>query len=132
MRRSLQILPYDFDASSHTPPTIEDFYDEIYTSEVYNPETKTMLTSIFASQCHLAVAITMLLVTLFAASGPTEDPGFLLLRANDLKARLVYWKESQVVQVSPQASQSHPSVAFYHQLTSLYYEYGSLNGVSTI
>jgi hypothetical protein len=126
MRRSLQIPPALFDPFSWAPLQLEDFEDEIHASEVYDPDTKTQLCGILTSLCHLAVAMTMLLTTLYPDSGykgVTTDHRLLLTRAGDIKARLNYWEENNMVLLSPQTADSNPAVKFYQQLIFLYCEY---------
>lgn len=125
VRRALQILPYHFDVASHSPLTREDLEDEVHASEVYDAATKKRLIDILTSQCHLAVAMTSLLMTVYPPGDPLtfgENSALILARTDDLKERLQFWEASHMIQVSPSDCQWHQSVAFYCQLISLYYQ----------
>lgn len=124
MRRPIQILPDHFDTSSQDPVLLDDLEDEIDVSEVYNHETKKMLCQLLTSQCQLAVVLTPLITTVYPPSGfesSVVDFGTKLVRIENVKARLRYWETNEVVQV-PSNQNLHTSVAFYSQLTSLYFE----------
>ncbi|KAE8361516.1 fungal-specific transcription factor domain-containing protein [Aspergillus caelatus] len=125
VRRALQILPYHFDVASHSPLTREDLEDEVHTSEVYDAATKKRLIDILTSQCHLAVAMTLLLMTVYPPGDPLtfgQDSALILARTDDLKERLQFWESNHMIQVSSSDGQWHQSVAFYCQLISLYYQ----------
>ncbi|KAL4805916.1 fungal-specific transcription factor domain-containing protein [Aspergillus unguis] len=125
MRRSLQILPSDFDVFSHPPLALEDMEDEIHASEVYDAHTKTVLCKVLTSQCQLAVALTPVLMTVYPGAGlqdlrPDDDTTWR--RVNDSMARLHHWEKHHMVQINHETGAENPSIPFFQHLTALYYE----------
>ncbi|KAJ5356145.1 hypothetical protein N7517_010754, partial [Penicillium concentricum] len=125
MRRPLQILPAHFDPKSRDVLLVGDLYDEIYSSEVYDPETKIMLCKIMTSHCQLALALTDLIMMVYPPSGCTglqNDMTPETTRIDEIESRLNVWKCQNMLPLSPDDSSFHACVVFYKQLTALYFE----------
>lgn len=125
MRRPIQILPAHFTAAFREPLQIEDLADEIYASEVYDPPDKVLLCQILTSQCQLATTLTHLLMAVYPMDlslGPREGIMSDSARNDNIRAGLNHWRLNDMLRLSPQDNQSHASVKFFKQLTSLYYE----------
>lgn len=125
MRRPLQILPARFDVVSREPLLTEDLSDEIESSQVYDPETKKILCKIMTSLCRLAASLTNLIMTLYPLDPFPDCQGSQLAdiaSIDDIQARLQYWESNHMLRPSSQDSDHHSSVAFFKQLTALYFE----------
>lgn len=126
MRRPLQILPTHFDVASRDPLLMDDLSDEIHTSQVYDPETKETLCKIMTSLCRLAVSLTNVIMTLYPldpfpdgqGGGQSAD----IASIDDIQSRLHYWAATHMLRPSPEDSDCHTSIAFFKQLTVLYFE----------
>ncbi|KAJ5552232.1 hypothetical protein N7494_001610 [Penicillium frequentans] len=123
MRRPLQILPSHFDTTSHCPLLLEDLSMEIHASEVYDPETKVMLSKVLTSQCRLVTALTTLIMAVYPPDQPKSlRKSFESVQINEIKFQLDYWKANHMLPPSSQDSGCHPSISFYKQLTCVYFE----------
>ncbi|OQE04405.1 hypothetical protein PENVUL_c033G05563 [Penicillium vulpinum] len=125
MRRPLQILPAHFDTTSRDLLLVDDLYDEVYSSKVYDPESKIMLCKIMTSQCQLALALTDLIMIVYPPGihmGPQNDLTSEETRIDEIKSRLNDWKSQNMLQLSPEDSCLHACIVFYKQLTVLYFE----------
>ncbi|KAF3393962.1 hypothetical protein F1880_004799 [Penicillium rolfsii] len=127
MRRPLQILPTHFDVASRDPLMMDDLSDEIHTSRVYDSETKGMLCKIMTSLCRLAVSLTNVIMTLYPLDPFPDGQGgggqsAEIASIDDIQSRLQYWATTHMLRPSPEDSNCHPSVAFFKQLTALYFE----------
>ena len=125
MRRPLQILPAQFDVVSREPLLIDDLSDEIESSQVYDPETKEMLCKIMTSLCRLAASLTNLIMTLYPLDPFPDCQGSQsadIASIDDIQARLQYWESNHMLRPSSKDSDYHSSVAFFKQLTALYFE----------
>jgi hypothetical protein len=105
---------------------MDDLSDEIHTSQVYDSETKEMLCKIMTSLCRLAVSLTNVIMTLYPldpfpdgqGGGQSAD----IASIDDIQSRLHYWAATHMLRPSPEDSDCHSSVAFFKQLTALYFE----------
>lgn len=125
MRRSLQIAPSQFDAMAREPLQADDLSDEIEASKVYDADTKRVLCRILTSLCQLVASLTNLIDTLYPLD-PYPDchasQTASIASIDDIQARLGYWQTYQMLRPSPDDYRIHKSVAFFKQLTALYFE----------
>jgi hypothetical protein len=125
MRRPLQILPAHFDVVSRDPLLVDDLADEIHSSRVYDSETKEMLCKIMTSLCRLAASLTNLIMTLYPLDPFPDCQGSQtadIASIDDIQSRLHHWAATHKLRPSPEDSDSHTSVAFFKQITALYFE----------
>lgn len=125
MRRPIQILPAHFDAFSRDPLLVDDLSDEIETSRVYDSETKRILCKIMTSLCQLVAPLTNISMTLYPLDPFPDCQGAQsaeIASIDDIQSRLHYWEATQMLRPCAQDSDNHQSVAFFKQLTALYYE----------
>ncbi|KAK2774854.1 hypothetical protein FQN53_003469 [Emmonsiellopsis sp. PD_33] len=129
LRRHLQITPQHFDLSLDCM-TEDDLQDEIYGSEVYNPETKRLLANVLRVQCQLAIVLTGVIMIVYAPSGLSQPKAMTekefmktLREIEDIRASLAQWaNEAKAAFGSIFASDSvHESVTLYSNLTFMYY-----------
>ncbi|OJD11753.1 hypothetical protein AJ78_07536, partial [Emergomyces pasteurianus Ep9510] len=129
LRRYPQITPQHFDLSLDCI-TEEDLQDEIHNSEVYNPETKSILANVLRVQCQLAIVLTGVIMIVYAPNGfsqpkvMTEKEFMKSLREiEDIRACLAQWaNEAKSAFGSIFASDSvHESATLYSNLTFMYY-----------
>lgn len=125
MRRPLQILPAHFDVVSRDPLLMDDLSEEIDFSRVYDSETKELLCKIVTSLCQLAASLTNLIMTLYPLDPFPDCQGSQsadIASIDDIQSRLHYWETTHMLRPSAKDSDKHTSVAFFKQLTALYYE----------
>ncbi|PGH30491.1 hypothetical protein GX50_06746 [[Emmonsia] crescens] len=129
LRRYLQITPQNFDLSLDCM-TEEDLDEEIYNSEVYDPETKRILANILRVQCQLAIVLTGVIMIVYAPNrfshpkAMTEKEFMKTLREiEDIRASLAQWaNEAKASFGSIFASDGvNESVTLYSNLTFMYY-----------
>lgn len=135
LRRHLQITPPNFDLSLDCMND-KDMQEEIYCSEVYNVETKRHLAKVLNLQCQLAMVLTGVVTTVYAANGSTQPQpltvdDFEAGMAKLVKIRevLTQWARVAKVAFGPfrGTDKVHESVILYSELTYMYYQYVHLH-----
>jgi hypothetical protein len=105
---------------------MDDLSDEIHTSQVYDLETKETLCKIMTSLCRLAVSLTNVIMTLYPLDPFPDGQGggqsVDIASIDDIQSRLHYWAATHMLRPSPEDSDCHTSIAFFKQLTVLYFE----------
>lgn len=110
---------------SRDPLLTEDLSDEIKASRVYDPETKETLCKIMTSLCRLAASMTSLIMTLYPLDPFPDCQGSQsteIASIDDIQSRIQYWAAAHMLRPSSEDADSHSSVAFFKQLTALYFE----------
>ncbi|KAL4801502.1 fungal-specific transcription factor domain-containing protein [Aspergillus unguis] len=125
MRRPIQITPEEFDL--HQPGlSFEDLEEECLHSEVYTPETKIALCRVLASLCHLAVAVTDLIMLVYPTvqSMPfsIEDRQAQLDRLEETKIALLGWELDWVANPDGMEYYIHPSLTLFTNLCAIYFQ----------
>ncbi|TPX21289.1 hypothetical protein DIZ76_015245 [Coccidioides immitis] len=129
LRRHLQIASPNFDLSLDCMDE-RDMQEEMYCSEVYNVETKRHLAKVLNLQCQLAMVLTDVVATVYAANGFTQPPP---MTETELEAsvadvvgfreNLAHWARDAKAAFAPfhGPKKPHESVILYSELTNMYY-----------
>jgi hypothetical protein len=126
LRRHIQVLPqyHDLDLD---PMDENDLSDEIHASEVYNARTKRSLASILNHQCRLSLALTRVIMTVYAPNSftqPKKTSESEFLRCLDdikaIKSTLAAWFE-QAKRDLRHPEDVHESVILFSDLSFMYY-----------
>jgi hypothetical protein len=130
LRRHLQITPQNFNLALDRM-TERDFEDEIHYSEVYDPETKRLLVRVLQVQCELAMALTDVIMLVYAPNGfghprTMTEPVFSqkIREVKDSQANLMQWSNEAKSALGTiiNSDKVHESVTLYSGLTFLYYQ----------
>ncbi|KAL5359060.1 hypothetical protein BJX96DRAFT_174017 [Aspergillus floccosus] len=129
LRRHLQITPRTFDLSLD-PITETDLEDEIYHSEVYDPDTKRLLARVLQVQCELCMVLTNIIMLVYApkAFGQSSlaeesDLSSIIRQIEEGRTSLEEWSNYAKAALAPaiNTEKAHESVALYFGLAFLYY-----------
>ena len=130
LRRHLQITPENFNLTLSCMKE-EDLEDEIYNSDVYDPETKRLLATVLRVQCELAIALTSVITAVYSPNG-FGQPRFMtqqeftqtLQEVEDSRAGLAQWARNAKTSLGTifNSDKVHESVTLYSGLTFLYYQ----------
>lgn len=130
LRRHLQITPRTFDLSLD-PMTEADLEDEIYNSEVYDPDTKRLLAKVLQVQCELCMVLTNVIMLVYAPKAfghppvtEEDDLPNTIRQVDEGRKALEEWSNNAKGALGPaiNTERTHESVALYFGLTFLYYQ----------
>ncbi|EEH42840.2 uncharacterized protein PADG_07660 [Paracoccidioides brasiliensis Pb18] len=134
LRRHPQITPQNFDQPLDCLSE-EDLEDEVYNSEVYNPETKRLLANVMRVQCQLAIVLTDVIMTAYRPHGfsqpivLTEKEFVTAIREKgDIRDSLTQWANDAEASFGSilESDTVHESVTLYSNLTFMYFHTGRL------
>ncbi|KAL4943488.1 hypothetical protein BDV06DRAFT_221148 [Aspergillus oleicola] len=125
MRRPIQITPDDFDHHQRGL-SFQDLEEECLQSEVYPPEAKVALCRVLASLCHLAVAVTDIIMLVYPTTQSMPfnlaDRRAQLDRLEETKFALLDWQLSWVANPDGKEYFIHPSMTLYTNLCAIYFQ----------
>jgi hypothetical protein len=105
---------------------MDEFEEESFQSEVYDPETKRALCDIFIAQCDFSCSITELLDIIYPdqvnSNGGTSTSSTIFDKLVEIHTGLSIWHTEFITCAGYATFSPNPSAKLFSSLVSMYYQ----------